>query len=295
VPTSTEIIDKLKNMSKKQTSQETVGNKLVFYLSTDVMMMEHWVPTGRAAELQGAGDPLKPYVNPQPFRVGQGTLTTSYMALRDIGFKLTPKWWLSLMHIPAETVFRGIHSSPSLAKVRKALGWQHSPEARGEGSARPTGIQYTWAGFVDEVMNLMMGLRHVEVIFPLYPEENAIKCLDVVFAHKHLAWWRLNIRTQQSESFFISSTHAPLGTKPIPYLRVDFVSPGGLLDSTSGEASLTTRLRSECPGWRKHWGKGLFATSSQDAWGEPDAFLEVAARYDPQGKFKPAASPSWLP
>jgi len=174
------------------------------------------------------------------------------------------------------------------------LGWQHSPEARGEGTARPTGSQYTWAGWLDEVMNLIMGLRHVEVIFPLEPRDRAARCLDAVFAHRHLTWWRLNVRTMKSEDYLLSSTHSPGGSAPVTFLRVDFVGPGPLLDLPSGEASLTSRLRRDCPGWRKHWGKGLFKTSSEERWGDPKAFLEVAARWDPEGKFLPLGSPSWL-
>jgi len=146
-------------------------------------------------------------------------------------------------------------------------------------------------------MNLAMGLRHVEVIFPLEPVETAAKCLEAVFAHRHLAWWRLNVRTMAAEGFYLSSTHSfnPREfLKDVFFLRVDFVGPGSLLDMPSGEASLTAQLRQVCPGWRKHWGKGLFATSAEERWGNPEAFLEVAARWDPEGKFKPRASPSWL-
>merc|ERR1712117_252733 len=89
-------------------------------------------------------------------------------------------------------------------------------------------------------------------------------------AHKHLTWWRMNVRTQKSEGFYLSPTHAPAGAKPTVFLRVDFVAPGPLLDLSSGEASLTAQLRRECPGWRKHWGKGLFKTSAEEQWGEPN-------------------------
>jgi len=288
------VIDKLLAMTERQTSRETVGNKLVFYLATGVMMMEHWVPMGRAASLQDAGEPLPPYVNRQPFRVGQGALTRMYAELRAAAFGATPLGVLNALQVPAEMAFKGLHSSPALAAVRKALGWQHSPEARGEGSERPTGNQYTWAGWLDEVMNLLMGLRHVEVIFPLEPKDKAVRCLDAVFAHRHLAWWRLNVRTQQSEGFHLSSTYGEPGAKPVSFARVDFVGPGALLDLPTGEASLTARLRSECPGWRKHWGKGLFATSAEEQWGNPAAFLEAAARWDPASKFVPLKNPRWL-
>lgn len=294
MPSTPEVISILLNMSKRQTSRETVGNKLVFYLATQVMMMEHWVPTGRAAAPQETGKPLSPYVNPQVFRLGQGPFSAAFAAARGLVFGATPRWLLSLLQVPAELAFRVLHSSPQLASVRKALGWQHSPEARGEASALPTGNQYTWAGWIDEVMNLIMGLRHVEVIFPVEPQHQAAKCLDAVFEHRHLAWWRLNVRTQQSESFLLSSTHSPANSAPVAFLRVDFVSPGSLLDHPSGEASLTAKLHRDCPGWRKHWGKGLFASSADEQWGEPEAFLEVATRWDPQGKFRPQALPRWL-
>lgn len=289
-----EILKTLHGMTTNVTSTEHVGNKLVFYLATGVMMMEHWVPMGRAADVESSGTPLPPYVNPQPFRVGQGPLTRAYGALRSTTFTLMPGWLLSNLQVPAETIFRSLHSSAWLSGLRWVLGWQHSPEARGEASSRPSGNQYTWAGWLDETMNLIMGLRHIEVIFPLEPTVQAERCLDAVFAHRHLAWWRLNIRTQKSESFFLSSTHAPAGAKPVTFLRVDFVSPGPLMDLASGEASLTAQLHRDCPGWRKHWGKGLFATSAEERWGEPEAFKEVADRWDPAGKFRPLESPSWL-
>lgn len=286
----------LKNMTARQVSRETVGNKLVFYLATEVMMMEHWIPTGRALKVEAAPEPLKPYINPQGFRLGQGAFSSALATARQLGFGLTPPWLLGLLQIPAEMGFRGLHSSPLLAGVRKVLGWQHSPEARGEASVRPTGNQYTWAGWIDETMNLFMGLRHVEVIFPLEPKEQAIKCLNIVIEHKHLAWWRLNVRTQRSEGFWLSSTHASSEevAKGSVFLRVDFVGPGALLDMPSGEASLTARLHADCPGWRKHWGKALFTTSLEERWGEPETFMKAAARWDPSGKFKPKSSPKWL-
>jgi len=201
------------------------------------------------------------------------------------------------MQIPAELAFRGLHTSAALGGVRKALGWQHSPEARGEGSVKPAPNLYTWAGQLDEIFNLFMGLRHVEVIFPLEPKETAVKCLDAVFAHRHLAWWRLNVRTQPSEGFYLSSTYALANdgsnAKKI-FLRVDFVAPGALMELPSGEASLTKQLHNDCPGWRKHWGKGLFATAAEERWGAPAEFLEVARRWDPQGKFTPKDMPKWL-
>mmetsp|Transcript_27523 Transcript_27523/g.53895 ORF Transcript_27523/g.53895 Transcript_27523/m.53895 type:complete len:532 (+) Transcript_27523:97-1692(+) len=297
MPETPEVIKLLEQMTERQKSRESVGNKLVFYLATRVMMMEYWVPTGRAAkpEETNSGSPLGPYHNPQGFRLGQGRFSNILDRMRHIAFGLAPHWWLSLLQVPAEVGFRGLHASPLLSGVRQALGWQHSPEARGEASARPVGNRYTWAGWIDEVTNLIMGLRHVEVIFPLHPPQKAAKCLDAVFAHKHLAWWRLNVRTQKSESFLLSSTHSPAGSEPVTFLRVDFVAPGALLDMSSGEASLTAQLHSQCPGWRKHWGKGLFATSAEEQWGEPQVFLDTVGRWDPAGKFRSRASPSWLP
>jgi len=294
IPGTDQVISHLENMTRRQLSRETVGNKLVFYLATNVMMVEHWVAMGRSASVNSDPLELPPYINSQIFRLGQGPLSAGIYWLRNSVFSLLPAWLLSAMQVPAEAAFRGLHTSPWLTKVRKVLGWQHSPEARGEASVKPTGNQYTWAGWLDEVMNLIMGLRHVEVIFPLEPKEQAEKCLDVVIAHKHLAWWRLNVRTQQSEGFLLSSTHAPAGSKPVFFLRVDFVGPGPLLDLPSGEASLTAQLHKQCPGWRKHWGKGLFATSAEERWGEPDEFRKVATRLDPEGKFHPRAAPTWL-
>jgi hypothetical protein len=303
VQSTPEILDTLHDMTKRQTSQETLGNKLVFYLQSGVQMVEHWIPTGRemnvAEGVEEGGHHhfhIAPYQNRQPFRVGQGPLTRAYAVAREAFFKASPTIVLDKLQLLSEMLFRGIHSSPMLSKVRKALGWQHSPESRGEGSdfKNPTGLQYSWAGWVDEFFNLAMGLRHVEVIFPIEPREQATKCLEIVFAHKHLAWWRLNIRTQLSENFHISSTYTPKGSKPVYFARVDFVSPGAQMDLPTGEASMTEQLHKDCPGWRKHWGKGLFGSSAEEQWGDAKAFKEVVTRWDPSGKFQARASPKWL-
>eukprot|EP00425_Heterocapsa_triquetra_P038931 CAMPEP_0195074302 /NCGR_PEP_ID=MMETSP0448-20130528/17443_1 /TAXON_ID=66468 /ORGANISM="Heterocapsa triquestra, Strain CCMP 448" /LENGTH=544 /DNA_ID=CAMNT_0040106537 /DNA_START=77 /DNA_END=1709 /DNA_ORIENTATION=+ len=284
-----EVIETLEGMTKMQTSQETLGNKLVFYMQSEVQMVEHWVPVpeGRAMPVadgveQGLGHThfkVESYQNKQPFRVGQGPLTRAYASAREVFFRTMPPIILDQLQLLSETAFRGIHSSPILKRVRKTLGWQHSPESRGEGAeaTNPKGLQYSWAGWIDEFFNLAMGLRHVEVIFPVEPRARAIKCLDIVFAHKHLAWWRLNIRTQRSENFYISPTFTPEGSKPIYFARVDFVSPGAQMDLPNGEASLTEQLHKDCPGWRKHWGKGLFGSSAEEQWGDAEAFKEVAA------------------
>eukprot|EP00747_Dinoflagellata_sp_TGD_P186771 gnl/TRDRNA2_/TRDRNA2_44035_c0_seq1.p1 gnl/TRDRNA2_/TRDRNA2_44035_c0~~gnl/TRDRNA2_/TRDRNA2_44035_c0_seq1.p1 ORF type:complete len:526 (-),score=92.88 gnl/TRDRNA2_/TRDRNA2_44035_c0_seq1:99-1646(-) len=294
IPSTPEVITRLEDMTKMMDSKESMGNKLVFYPATGVMMMEHWVPDGRSTEhlSEEASEALPPYVNSQVFRLGQGVMSQALAAARVFYFRTMPLWFNAALQAPAEFCFRSLHTSAAFAGLRAVLGWQHSPEARGEGVARPTGLQYTWAGFLDETVNLLMGLRHVEVIFPLYPKEKAGKCLDVVMGHSHLAWWRLNVRTMKSESFLLSSVHAE--GKPTPFLRVDFVAPGGLMELDSGEASLVEQLRRDCPGWRKHWGKGLFAKSAEDRWGDPKAFLEVVSRWDPTGKFLSRESPSWL-
>lgn len=292
IPSVPDVIKRLGEMTKSQTSRETVGNKLVFYLNSGAMMVEHWVPTGRAADPKES-EPLAPYINTQPFRVGQGALTSTWATLRTMFFGNVPRRWLELFQVPAELAFKGLHTAKVMASVRSTIGWQHSPESRGEGSAKPTGMQFTWAGWLDEVTNLLMGLRHVEVIFPLEPMDKAERCLDIVLKHKHLAWWRLNVRTQQSEGYYLSSTYAEPGAKPVTFLRVDFVAPGGLMALPDGEASLTSQLRKGCPGWRKHWGKGLFTTAAEDSWGDAGKFIAVAEQWDPDGKFVPRDTPAW--
>lgn len=291
-PSTGVALDILEGMAKQVTSRENVGNKLVFYLTTGTMMMEHWVPQGRT-DLHDSEEPLAPYKNPQVFRLGQGQFSSLLGRWREKVLAGMPRWILAVTQVPAEVAFKGLHTSPLLETFRQLTGWQHSPTARGEGTARPTGHQYTWAAVLDETFNLLLGLRHVEVIFPLEPKDTAGRCLDAVFAHKHLAWFRLNVRTMQSEDFYLSSVHGPKGKKVV-FLRVDFVGPGALLDHPSGEASLTEQLRRDCPGWRKHWGKGLFAAAPEERWGEPEEFLKVAARYDPTGKFKSRNTPKWI-
>ena len=134
----------------------------------------------------------------------------------------------------AESLFKGLHTSESLSVVRSLLGWQHSPDGRGEVHQKPKGYLYTWAGWLDEIVNLFMGLQHVEVIFPLYPIDRATQCVQTVLDFKHLAWWRLNIRAMGAEAFPLSSVHSSLPVNPknvsaTAFLRVDFVTPMKLL------------------------------------------------------------------
>merc|ERR1719336_2934329 len=98
--------------------------------------------------LRESSPPLTPYVNSQPFRVGQGDLSQWYSKFLSLAFSVTPVEVLNLLQVPAELLLRGLHASPMLSKVRKTMGWQHSSEARGASSERPTGNQYTWAGFL---------------------------------------------------------------------------------------------------------------------------------------------------
>eukprot|EP00929_Paragymnodinium_shiwhaense_P051527 TRINITY_DN25916_c0_g1_i1.p1 TRINITY_DN25916_c0_g1~~TRINITY_DN25916_c0_g1_i1.p1 ORF type:complete len:526 (+),score=149.13 TRINITY_DN25916_c0_g1_i1:112-1689(+) len=269
------------------------GNKMVLYLAEGVMLKEFWMAQGRGNTpiLDDSAEPLKPYNNSLMFRLGQGMFSRTLKAALRWPFSVTPIWLLQKLQKPCETVFRSLHTAAALQKVRQAVGWQHSPQSRGDMSAKPSGNQYTWAGWLDEAVNFIMLLEHMEVIFPLEPLDKAKKCLEIVFAHTHLMWWRFNIRVMPSDDWYLSPVYME-GAKQ-PMVRVDFVMPTALLDLPSGAASLTSQLQLGCPGWRNHWGKGMHKSFSDMRFGKPDAFHEVASRWDPEGKFRPMGLPTW--
>jgi len=281
--------------SKERTDGDrdvATGNKMVLYLTTGVMLKEYWVATGRASVAEGAVEPLRPYVNPLMFRLGQGTFSRIIKASVRFPFVVAPAWLLRLLQKPCEYVFRAFHTSDKLQPLRQIIGWQHSPQSRGDMSTRPTGHQYSWAAWIDEFMNFLMILEHMEVIFPLEPRENAAQCLEILFAHQHLMWWRFNIRVMPSEEWYLSPVHVKGPRQPM--VRVDFVAPTQLLELPSGGASLASQLHHRCHGWRNHWGKGMHTAFSDMRHGDPAAFNEVAARLDPVGKFRPRGLPVWL-
>lgn len=271
------------------------GNKLVFYLENGVMVKEYWEAQSRISGTElgnSSARALPAYENPLMFRLGGGLFSDGLSIFKGIVFDFAPAWVLRYLQVPAEMAFLGMHTSASLQWVRKLIGWQHSPQSRGDMGAKPSGHQYTWAAWLDEAFNWLMRLHHIEVIFPIEPKEKAAKCLKVVFDHKHLIWWRLNIRVTKSEEWFLSAVHSE--DRSQSFARVDFLVPGNLLEQPSGEVSLTAQLHTDCPGWRKHWGKALWATSADEPWGNPVAFSEAAARWDPVGKFEPLNLPGWL-
>jgi len=270
------------------------GNKIVLYLATGVMLKEYWNAQGRSGNvIDGDTTPLKPYNNSMMFRLGQGPFSSFIKAVLRFPFSIAPLWAIRLAQKPCEHIFRAMHTSTALQVVRQAVGWQHSPQSRGDMSARPTGHQYTWAGWLDEAMNFVMSLEHMEVIFPVEPKEEAQKCLEIVFAHQHLMWWRFNIRVMMSEDWYLSPVSLPDRPRQ-PMVRVDFIMPSALLDQPMGAASLTAKLHHGCKGWRNHWGKGLHEAFSDMRFGSPEKFAEVASRWDPHGKFRPMNLPAWL-
>lgn len=288
--------DLARNVTSKETSAAGndlyTGNKIVIYLTTGVMLKEYWVAQGRGEVLdEKDATPLKPYNNTLMFRLGQGIFSRIVKQIIRFPFSITPLWLLHYFQQPCEHIFRAMHTSVSLQAVRQAVGWQHSPQSRGDMSARPTGHQYTWAGWLDEAMNFAMMLEHMEVIFPLEPKEEARKCLQIVFAHKHLMWWRFNIRVMQSDNWYLSSVHMP--GKKQPMVRVDFIMPAGLVEQSTGADSLSGQLHHGCKGWRNHWGKGMHKSFSDMRFGDPEAFNKVAHKWDPNGKFRPMGLPAW--
>jgi hypothetical protein len=285
-------MDRLEKMSKRQKNEETIGNKLVFYSESGILVEEHWVATGRSTN--HTYQELKPYDNQQIFRIGQGGVFSEFLRwVQNFLYGITPMPALQFQQWMAEEVFRALHTSDRLKGFRKALGWQHSPEARGEGSARPSGLQYTWAGWLDEIVNLLTGLQHTEVIFPMKPAKQAEACLEIVFKYRHISWWRVNVRAMDSEDFFLSSVHHAQGSNKDVFLRVDFVGPRALIEQN--EAPMKEELAQKCPGWRKHWGKALFrTTNTEEKWGRAKEFVEVVKRYDPDLKFRPKGLPAWL-
>lgn len=285
-------MERLEKMSKRQKNEETIGNKLVFYSESGILVEEHWVATGRTTD--HTYQELKPYDNQQIFRLGQGGLfSESLRWTQTFLYGITPMPILLFQQWMAEEIFRALHTSDRLAGFRKMVGWQHSPEARGEGSKRPSGLQYTWAGWLDEIVNLLTGLQHTEVIFPMQPAQQAEACLKIVFKYRHISWWRVNVRAMDSEDFYLSSVHHAKGSEKGVFLRVDFVGPRALIEQN--EVPMKEELARECPGWRKHWGKALFrTTNTEEKWGRAKEFVEVVKRYDPDLKFRPKGLPTWL-
>lgn len=292
IPSIPEILDRLEKMSQRQKNEETIGNKLVFYSASGVLVEEHWVATGRTTN--HTYQALKPYSNAQVFRLGQGGVFSEVLrSTQTFFYGISPPSVLEAQQWLSEEIFRALHTADWLSSFRKLFGWQHSPEARGEGSARPSGLQYTWAGWLDEIVNLFTGLQHTEVIFPMRPAKQAEACLKIVFKYRHISWWRLNIRAMGSEDFLMSSVHHSTGSQKDVFLRTDFVGPRALIELN--EEKMKEELARDCPGWRKHWGKALFrTTNTEEKWGRPKEFVEVVKRYDPDFKFRPKGLPTWL-
>jgi len=301
MPSPETMVSKMASFASRLGEPEAIIDKLVIFVMSGKMVQEHWsnVPSNNQAIPAGTTYEMPRYDNRQIFRLGQGGPMSSWISAgQTCFFSLTPSWMLLRVQAAAEALFKGLHTSESLSVVRSLLGWQHSPDGRGEVHQKPKGYLYTWAGWLDEVVNLMMGLQHVEVIFPLYPLEQASKCIETVLEFKHLAWWRLNIRAMGAESFYLSSVHGTAAANSTnktatAFLRVDFVTPQRLLQAS--EPALTEKLHRVCPGWRKHWGKSLFTQDKHNAgWGDAAAFATVARKWDPKGKFCPRDLPDWV-
>jgi len=301
IPDVAGVLEGAADLARHSTSKESssgdrdlyTGNKIVIYLTTGVMLKEYWVAHGRSGTvLDDDVTPLKPYNNSLAFRLGQGMFSRVIKAALRFPFSVAPVWLLRLWQRPCEEIFRAMHTAASLQSVRQAVGWQHSPQSRGDMSSRPTGHQYTWAAWLDEAMNFVMNLEHMEVIFPLEPREEAHKCLDIVFAHQHLMWWRFNIRVMLSEDWYLSPVYLEGPRRPV--VRVDFIMPSALLDLPSGAPSLSAKLHHGCKGWRNHWGKGMHKSFSDMRFGNPEAFNKVASQWDPNGKFRPMGLPAWF-
>jgi hypothetical protein len=293
-----DVLGKNVTSTERTSAQREVatGNKLVFYMENGVLVKEYWEAQPRTSTTALENVTVKalpPYENPLMFRLGQSAFSRFLSSMNGAIFKVSPPWLLHYLQVPAEMAFMGMHTAASLQWVRQLVGWQHSPQSRGDMGARPSGHQFTWGAWIDEAFNWLMRLQHVEVIFPTEPQEKAAKCLEAVFAYRHLFWFRLNIRVMKAEEWYLSAVHS--NDRRTAFARVDFIVPGALLESSSsGAAALTERLHNDCPGWRKHWGKALWETSAEEAWGEPKAFADVAARWDPEGKFEPRDMPKWL-
>jgi len=155
------------------------------------------------------------------------------------------------------------------------------------------GNRHTWANLVDETVNFLLGLRHTEVVFPLEPREDSLRCMEIFYKYKHFYWFRSYIRMMPGDPYYLSTVYVPpeQGPKTKWFVRVDFVTPAKILGKD--ELSFTRDLHEHCPGWRKHWGKSLWATSAEEVWGDAAAFKQVVARWDPACKFRPADWPSW--
>lgn len=141
------------------------------------MVQEHWAHADTQPEppTKGTTYDMPAYDNGQMFRLGQGGAVSGYIASsQSLMFSVMPSWFTIRFQGVAEHLFRLLHTSESLGFMRAILGWQHSPDGRGEVHKQPKGYLYTWAGWLDEIVNLFMGLQHVEVCRP-----SACLCLCV--------------------------------------------------------------------------------------------------------------------
>jgi len=287
--TSDNVLQKLFEMKAHVKGEEDLGTKLVIFSKSKLLVEEIWHGTDRQAN--HTYEATQSYVNNQIFRLGQRSwLSLGLSKVQETTFLLMPISFFDMQQLILEQLFMMLHTSSILQPIRKLFGWQHSSEGRGESSIQRASMKYSWFGWLDEVFNFFLGLEHAEVIFPLEPANGAQKCLDAILAFGQISWFRMNLRTMLSENFYLSSVHHA-GPSSM-FARVDFVVPRMIRQHY--ELGLTERLRQDCPGWRKHWGKSLFATSSDQRWGDAEKFLEVVSRWDPELKFQPEGLPSWL-
>lgn len=287
--TADNILKKLFEMEAHVKGEEDLGTKLVIFPKSELLVEENWHGTDRKAN--HTYEAIQPYVNNQIFRLGQRNLFSLGLSkAQEITFILLPQCFLDMQQLVLEQLFLMLHTSSILQPIRKLFGWQHSSEGRGDASIQRSSMKYSWFGWLDELFNFFLGLEHAEVIFPLEPATGARNCLDTILAFGQLSWFRMNLRTMRSENFYLSSVYHA-GPSSV-FARVDFVVPRMIRQHY--ESGLTERLRQECPGWRKHWGKALFVTSSDQRWGDAQKFLEVVSRWDPELKFQPEGLPSWL-
>lgn len=283
---SDRIIDVLEKHRDIQAANSSQRMRLEFRIELGDLQeqMYEWRPTSEKLSIPLA-EGFTHFKNPSYFRLQPSMLAGGAIMLGLDAFQRAFAW-------AADRYSLHTWSQEALSSMPEKMKRRH--QGRAGNTEILWGNRHTWANVVDETVNFFLSLRHTEVVFPLEPRDRALKCMAIFYKYKHFYWFRSYIRMMPGDSYYLSTVHVPpeAGPKSTWFVRVDFVTPAKVL--SRDELSFTKDLHENCPGWRKHWGKSLWTTSSEEPWGNPAAFAEVALRWDPTCKFRPVDWPSWV-
>jgi len=281
---SHEIIDVLEKHRDIQAANSSVRLRLEFRIELGELLEQkfEWGPRVEKKDIPLA-EGFTHFKNPAYFRLQPSMLVGGAIRLGLEAFQRA-------FAFAADKLILHEWSQKALSGMPEKMKKRHQGKAGNDEVL--WGNRHTWAHVVDETVNFGLSLRHSEVVFPLEPRDKALKCMDIFFKYKHFYWFRSYIRMMPADPYYLSTVYVPPGAaKPPWFVRVDFVTPAKVL--SRDEQAFTQDLHQHCPGWRKHWGKSLWTTSSEQPWGDANAFSKVVARWDPACKFRPVDWPSW--